>query len=77
LTGRSAAEGTITEAFTWTSSAFALGVAAGNGGAGGVSQAFGVHGAFGLACVASLIAAIVAIWIREPHNFRLSVELAD
>ena len=77
LTGRSAVEGTITEAFTWTSSAFALGVAVGNGVAGGVSEAFGVHAAFGLACAASVIAAIVALWVREPHNFTRSVELAD
>lgn len=68
LTGRSAAEGTITEAFTWTSSAFALGVAVGNGGAGAVSQTFGVHAAFGLACAASLVAVMVAWWIREPAS---------
>ncbi len=66
LTGRSAMEGTTTEAFTWTSSAFALGVAMGNAGAGGVSQVFGVHAAFGLACAVSLIAAIAALRVREP-----------
>jgi MFS family permease len=77
LTGRSAVEGTITEAFTWTSSAFALGVAVGNGVAGSVSQAFGVHAAFGLACAASATAAMVAFFVREPHNFTRSVELAD
>ncbi|HSS94151.1 MAG TPA: MFS transporter [Candidatus Dormibacteraeota bacterium] len=66
LTGRSAVEGTTTEAFTWTSSAFALGVAMGNGSAGGVSQAFGVHAAFGLACAASVIAVVAALWVRDP-----------
>lgn len=68
LTGRSAVEGTTTEAFTWTSSAFALGVAIGNGGAGEVSQVFGVHAAFGLACAASVVAAIAALWVREPAS---------
>lgn len=76
LTGRSALEGTTTEAFTWTSSAFALGVALGNGGAGGVSQAFGVHAAFGVAIAASVGAALVAVWVREPHNSTRSVQLA-
>jgi MFS family permease len=68
LTGRSAQEGTMTEAFTWTSSAFALGVAMGNSGAGLVSQWFDVHASFGLACVASVLAAAVALRVREPER---------
>lgn len=76
LTGRSAMAGTTTEAFTWTSSAFALGVAAGNTGAGSVSQVFGVHAAFGLACIASVVAVMVALWVREPQNSTRGVELA-
>jgi MFS family permease len=68
LTGRSAVEGTTTEAFTWTSSAFALGVAAGNAAGGAVSQVFGVHTAFGLACTASVIAAMVALWVHIPKE---------
>lgn len=76
LTGRSAMAGTTTEAFTWTSSAFALGVAAGNTGAGSVSQVFGVHAAFGLACIASVVAVMVALWVREPQNSTRGVEVA-
>lgn len=66
LTGRSAMEGTTTEAFTWTSSAFALGVALGNSGGGVVGQAVDVHAAFALACLASGVAALLSLLVREP-----------
>jgi uncharacterized iron-regulated membrane protein len=38
----------------------------GNSGAGLVSQWFDVHAAFGLACLASVLAAAVALRVREP-----------
>ena len=72
LTGRSAVEGTTTEAFTWTSSAFALGVAIGNGTAGGVSQAVGVHAAFAVACAASVLAVIASVWVLDPGSVVLA-----
>lgn len=65
LTGRSARDGTTTEAFTWTSSLFALGISAGYAGAGAASQAIDVHAAFALACIASLAAALLALVIRQ------------
>lgn len=65
LTGRSAREGTTTEAFTWLSSVFALGISVGYAGAGAASQAIDVHAAVGLACLASVAAAVLALFIRD------------
>jgi MFS family permease len=65
LTGRSAREGTTTEAFTWLSSVFALGISIGYAGAGAASQAIDIHATFALACVASLAAALLALLIRD------------
>jgi MFS family permease len=53
LTGRAAPEGTTTEAFTWTSSAYALGISLGAASAGALSQLVDLHAAFGLACLGS------------------------
>ncbi len=65
LTGRVAREGTTTEAFTWTSSTFALGVAVGTAAAGIAGQALGVHSAFALACLAAGVAALLALLARD------------
>jgi MFS family permease len=65
LTGRVAREGTTTEAFTWTSSTFALGAALGTAGGGLAAQALGVHSAFALACLAAGVAAILALLVRD------------
>lgn len=65
LTGRVAREGTTTEAFTWTSSTFALGAAMGTAGAGVAGQALGVHSAFALACLAAGVAALLALLVRD------------
>jgi MFS family permease len=65
LTGRSARQGTTTEAFTWLSSTFALGISLGYAGAGAASQAIDVHAAFALACLASAAAALLALLIRD------------
>ena len=56
LTGRFAPAGATTEAFTWTSSAFALGVALGTSSAGLTSQSTAPWSAFALACAAPLAA---------------------
>lgn len=77
LTGRLAQPGMATEAFTWTSSAFALGVALGYGLAGAVSQAVDVHLAFGVACLASAVAAIAAVLVKEPPPLQLRVRAAS
>jgi hypothetical protein len=65
LTARSARQGTTTEAFTWLSSTFALGISLGYTGAGAASQAIDVHAAFALACLASAAAALLALLIRD------------
>ncbi len=65
LTGRIAQRDSMTEAFTWTSSAFAFGVALGNGISGVAAQSAGVHAAFGLACLAPLAAWFVTPLIRD------------
>jgi predicted MFS family arabinose efflux permease len=65
LTGRSAQQGTTTEAFTWLSSMFALGISVGYAGAGAASEAVDVHAAFAVACLASAIAAILVLLMRE------------
>jgi hypothetical protein len=67
LTGRAAPGGTTTESFTWTSSAFALGVALGMGLAGVAGQAIDVHAAFALACGASAAAWLIARFIRSTN----------
>jgi predicted MFS family arabinose efflux permease len=68
LTGRSAPGGTTTEAFTWTSAAFALGVSLGTAGAGALSQTAGVHSAFAMACLAAGAAALLAFNIRDSST---------
>jgi hypothetical protein len=70
LTGRSARQGTMTEAFTWTSSAFALGVSLGTAGAGASVQAVGVQSAFGLACTAAVAAMLLALIVRDREPTR-------
>ena len=65
LTGRAAPAATTTEAFTWTSSAFGLGVSLGMSLAGVAGQAVDVHAAFALACAASAAAWLVARYIRS------------
>jgi MFS transporter len=61
LTGRLAPAGATTEAFTWTSSAFALGVALGMSTAGLMTQSYGLWSAFAMACAAPLAAAALTL----------------
>jgi hypothetical protein len=65
LTGRAAQKGTTTEAFTWLSSMFALGISVGYAGAGAASQAFDVHAAFAVACLASAAAALLVLFMPD------------
>jgi MFS family permease len=67
LTGRFAPIGTTTEAFTWTSSSFALGVSLGTASAGALSQAFDIHSAFAIACLAAVAATLFAFLVRESR----------
>ena len=67
LTGRAAPNGTTTEAFTWNSSAFALGVSVGMGLAGAAGQAIDVHAAFALSCAASAAAWLLSRLIRSTN----------
>jgi MFS transporter len=67
LTGRAAPGGTTTESFTWTSSAFGLGVSLGMSLAGVAGQAIDVHAAFALACAASAAAWLIARFIRSTN----------
>jgi hypothetical protein len=67
LTGRAAPAGTTTEAFTWTSSAFALGVSVGMGLAGVAAQEVDVHAAFALACGASAAGWLFARFVRSAN----------
>jgi hypothetical protein len=65
LTGRVAPRDATTEAFTWTSSAFALGTALGTGASGIATQSAGVHAAFALACLAPVAAWLLSPFIRD------------
>ncbi len=67
LTGRAAPTGTTTEAFTWASSAFGLGVSIGMSLAGVAGQGVDVHATFALACAASAAAWFVARSIRSTN----------
>ncbi len=64
LTGTIAPRDRITEAFTWTSSAFSLGVGLGTAASGVAVGSAGVRGAFGLACLAPLAACVLVPLVR-------------
>jgi MFS family permease len=68
LTGRFAPAGATTESFTWTSSAFALGVALGTGVAGVTTESTAPWSAFALACAAPVAAA--ALTLLLPAGLR-------
>jgi len=65
LTGRFAPAGATTEAFTWTSSAFALGVALGTSAAGVSTQSTAPWSAFALACAAPLAASALTFLLVD------------
>jgi MFS family permease len=63
LTGRFAPASATTEAFTWTSSAFGLGVALGTSAAGITTQSTAPWSAFALACAAPLAACALTFFL--------------
>ncbi|MBV8199847.1 MAG: MFS transporter [Acidobacteria bacterium] len=65
ITGRVAPRDAVTEAFTWTSSAFALGVSLGTAAGGVAAQSAGVRAAFALACLAPLAGWFLTPFIRD------------
>jgi MFS family permease len=71
LVARTVSEGSETEAFTWVTSALVGGIAAGSAAAGGAISAGGVGAPFALACLATLVAAVIALASR-----RLVLQLA-
>jgi len=68
LTGKIAPRGRITEAFTWTSSTFALGVGLGSAVSGVSVASAGVRAAFVLACVAPLAGWLLVPLIRDGRG---------
>jgi MFS family permease len=64
LVGRSVTPGSETEAFTWVSAALIGGLAAGSAIGGAVIGPDGVGAPFVLACLASLLAAVIAVGLR-------------
>jgi len=69
LTGRVAPRDAVTEAFTWTSSAFALGVGLGTSAGGVTTQWIGSWSAFALACAAPL-AGCALTFLTRPGSPR-------
>lgn len=64
LVGRSVTPGSETEAFTWVSAALIGGLAAGSAIGGALISPAGVGAPFVLACLASLLAAAIAVGFR-------------
>ncbi|HTT29063.1 MAG TPA: MFS transporter [Solirubrobacteraceae bacterium] len=65
LVGRSVTSGSETEAFTWVSAALIGGLAAGSAIGGAVIGPSGVGAPFALACLASLLAVVIAVGLRD------------
>ena len=65
LVGRSVTPGSETEAFTWISAALIGGLAAGSAVGGAVIGPGGVGAPFVFSCVASLLAAVIAVGLRS------------
>lgn len=61
LAGEIAARGTLTQTFTWTASAMALGLAGGQSLAGQAADTLGVHWGFGLCMLGAAAAALLVI----------------
>ncbi|MBV8217043.1 MAG: MFS transporter [Solirubrobacterales bacterium] len=74
LVGRSVTAGSETEAFTWVSAALIGGLAAGSAIGGAVIGTGGVGAPFVFACLASLLAAVIAVGfrsrVRQPAETR-------
>ena len=70
LVGRSVSVGSETEAFTWISAALIGGLAAGSALGGAVIGLGGVSAPFVISCLATLLAAVLAIGFRAPSARR-------
>lgn len=66
LVGRSVTAGSETEAFTWVSAALIGGLAGGSALGGAVIAPAGVSGPFVIACLATMLAALLAVGFRVP-----------
>ncbi|MBV8710144.1 MAG: MFS transporter [Solirubrobacterales bacterium] len=66
LVGRSVRAGSETEAFTWVSAALIGGLAAGSAIGGAVIAPAGVSAPFVISCLATLLAALLAVGFRVP-----------
>ena len=66
LVGRSVSAGTETEAFTWVSSALIGGLAVGSAIGGAVIGPGGVSAPFLVSCLATMLAALLAVGFRAP-----------
>ena len=66
LVGHSVTAGSETEAFTWVSAALIGGLAGGSALGGAVVAAAGVSGPFAIACLATMLAALLAVGFRVP-----------
>ncbi|MBV9943586.1 MAG: MFS transporter [Solirubrobacterales bacterium] len=66
LVGRSVSAGSETEAFTWVSAALIGGLAAGSAIGGAVIGPAGVSAPFVIACLATMLAALLAVGFRAP-----------
>jgi hypothetical protein len=66
LVGHSVSAGSETEAFTWVSAALIGGLAAGSALGGAVIGPAGVSGPFVLSCLATMLAALLAVGFRRP-----------
>ena len=65
LVGRIVTAGTETEAFTWVSAALVAGIAAGSAVGGAAIGPGGVSAPFVISCVASALAAVIAVGLRD------------
>lgn len=65
MVARAVKEGSETEAFTWVTSALVGGIAAGSASAGAVVSSGGVGAPFAIACLATLVAALLALASRR------------
>jgi predicted MFS family arabinose efflux permease len=66
LVGRTVSMGSETEAFTWVSAALIGGLAAGSAVGGAVIGPGGVSAPFVVSCLATLLAALLAVGFRPP-----------
>jgi len=65
VVGEIAAEGTLTEAFTWPITALVIGIAGGNAAAGAIASSAGWRDSFVMAAAAALVGATIAVTQRR------------